>query len=301
MPRIICGRNVDKRFVCTGNVDHSSQPSTLLNVSRTRVPESWLSSLATKPSVGYNALDKGALATLEKSRFSVSTIDSELFPELLSWSALMNTLPTAPCAQSIPIDIAEPGDADPDDTTIVHEATSSLSLILDPTALEFDFDQSCFDGLDSLLIHHPLEAFAEVCWLDAVGPPSTSMRASTPTQLLNKPSGRRKLPTPPVMSPLFEERYTDEHLTYKERTPLSAMGIGVTSSASSLHSEQKSAWSTREKRLSSVSSDEATSFILFEAPLFSPNRYNPVGHFPMPSRRPPRNVSNRIATFCSQI
>ena len=36
----------------------------MLNVSRTPVPESWLSTLATKPSVGYNSLDKEAFVTV---------------------------------------------------------------------------------------------------------------------------------------------------------------------------------------------------------------------------------------------
>ena len=48
--------------------------------------------------------------------------------------------------------------------------------------------------------------------------------------------------------------------------------------------------------------DEATSFILFEAPLLTPNRYDSVGRFPVPSRNPHKNViSNRIATFCSNL
>jgi len=33
----------------------------MLNVSRTPVPESWLSTLSAKPALGYNTLDKEAL------------------------------------------------------------------------------------------------------------------------------------------------------------------------------------------------------------------------------------------------
>ena len=101
------------------------------------------------------------LPQLEKSRFSVSTIDAELFPELLSWSAWTNALPHSR-AQSIPSDITKTDGTDTMheiDTDTMHEAhvvneTNSLySSILDPTALEFGFDQSCFDGLDDFLIH----------------------------------------------------------------------------------------------------------------------------------------------------
>ncbi|KAF8802643.1 hypothetical protein BYT27DRAFT_7341300 [Phlegmacium glaucopus] len=296
----------------------------MLNVSRAPVPESWLSTLATKPSLGYNSLDKEALeVTLEKSRFSVSTIDSELFPELLSWSALMNALPTSHRVQSIPSDIPRPDDGgtnggtdntDSDDTDIgdidtadidtILEPNSSLSLILDPTTLEVGFDQSCFDSLDDLLLHHPFEAFTEACWLDAVGPSSPT---STPTRFPNKPTGRRKLPSPPVTNPSSEKCDPDvaESLTYykEERISTSTIGVDITYSASPLRTEQKSPWSTTDKKSFSNSlDDEATSFILFEAPSLAPNRYNSVGHFPMPSSHPHRmNVYPRIPTFCSNL
>ena len=42
------------------NITHNP----MLNVSRTRVPESWLSSVATRPSVGYNTLDREAFVTV---------------------------------------------------------------------------------------------------------------------------------------------------------------------------------------------------------------------------------------------
>lgn len=47
--------------------------------------------------------------------------------------------------------------------------------------------------------------------------------------------------------------------------------------------------------------DEATSFVIFEAPVLAPNRYDSVGHYPIPSSRPHKIVSNRIATFCSNL
>jgi len=169
----------------------------------------------------------------------------------------MNALPTSPRAQSIPSDIlkaddTDTGDIDTDtaDTDTVFEANPSLSLVLDPTTLEVGFDQSCFDGLDDLLLHHPFEAFTEACWLDAVGP---SSRVTTPTQFLNTPTGRRKLPSPPVTNPLPQKCDADVDESWphykEERISMSTIGIEITYSASPLSSEQKSPWSVSKIHL----------------------------------------------------
>jgi len=208
---------------------------------------------------------------------------------------LMNALPTSQYGQSIPSDITKTSDIGTDtdtdtDTDTVFEANLSLSLILDPTAIEAGFDQSCFDGLDDLLVHHPMQAFTEACWLDIAGYPS--MRATTPTQFLNKPAGRRKLS--PLKSPSPEKRITFVDESKKERNE------NDLNPRASLRPEPPSY--RTDKGLSSIfSDDDATSFILFEAPVLTPNRYDFAGHFPMPSRRPQKNSSSRIATFCSNL
>lgn len=175
----------------------------------------------------------------------------------------MNALPPS-YSQSIPSDITKPGDIDTihdtntiheadtvHDTYIVHQVDSSLSLIIDPTTLQVGFDQSCFDGLDELLIYDPLEAFTEACWLDAVGHSSSSMRVSTPTQSLSKPTVRRK-PLPPV-TPITRERdaHVDESLSYykEERVSMSPVGYEVISSTSPPPSEQISPWSVSKIHL----------------------------------------------------
>jgi len=274
----------------------------MLNVSRTPVPESWISSLATKP---CTPLDKEAFVTLEKGRFSISTIDSELFPELVSWSTLMSALPHS-SAQSIPSDITKPdgtdtmhGSVTTHETNIdtVESNTTLLSSILDPTTLEAGFDQSCFDSLDELLVHDPFEAFLDACWLDAVGQ-NGSVRVSTPTQLLNKPAGQRKLPPIPVPRQKPEQRDGDVGQT------LTPPKIEVTPSAT-LRPEHNRPWFKQDPRISfsSISDDDkATSFIIFEAPALTPNRFDSIGHFPIPSTRPHRNaVSSRIPTFCTNL
>jgi len=296
----------------------------LLNVSRTPAPETWLANLDSEPpSYTDSALDKEAYVTLGKSRFSISTIDTELFPELLSWSALMNALPHSR-TQSIPSDITKPDtdtfretltihhhetNAIHDDADTVNEVNLLLSSILDATTLEAGFDQSCFDGLDDKVIHDPFEAFAEICWLDAIGNnrSTSSKRATTPTQLLSKPNGRRKLPSLTVTTRISKERDGDvaKDRTYAnhdgELVSQSDIRSAVTSSLSP-RQEQNLLWSARDTLSAFSDDDEATSFVIFEAPVLAPNRYDSVGHYPIPSTRPHKKVvSSRIATFCSNL
>ena len=178
----------------------------------------------------------------------------------------MNALPHS-CTQSIPSDITKPDiDTFPEAVTVHHEANTVheveadtvdvanlFSSFLDPTTLEAGFDQSCFDGLDGLVVHDPFEAFTEICWLDAVGHNglTPTMRATTPTQLLNKPSGRRKPPSLTVATQIPKEGdgVVDETLAYyydEEPDSPSDNGIDVTFSASP---EQNLMWSVSKFHL----------------------------------------------------
>jgi hypothetical protein len=175
-------------------------------------------------------------------------------------------------SQSIPSDVTKP-DTDTfretvtihhetnaiheDDADTVDEANLLLSLVLDPTTLKTGFDQSCFDGLSDLVIHDPFEAFAEICWQDAVGHnrSTSSMRATTPTQLPNKPTGRRKLPSLTGITRISKERDGDvgKDRTYTnfDEEPVSPSGIriDVTPSASLHPSEQNLVWSVSKIHL----------------------------------------------------
>lgn len=162
---------------------------------------------------------------LEKSRFSVSTsINSDLFPELLSWSAIMGVQPTSSsCSQKVPpIDVSKRGDGD-----TVLAATLSLSLILDPTTLEFGFDHSCFEGLDDLLVYSPMDAFSEFCW-DAIRE-HDSDRVSSPTPSPFKNAGRiQNVRSLLVNRPSSDKSDTDsdECLTFKEDDTIHSPIIG---------------------------------------------------------------------------
>ena len=46
--------------------------------------------------------------------------------------------------------------------------------------------------------------------------------------------------------------------------------------------------------------DEATSFVIFEAPVLAPNRYDSVGHYPIPSSRPHKKVVSNVSPHFAQ-
>lgn len=210
----------------SGHPPALSSSSMTMNISRTPAPETWLSPHSLG-STARKALDTRAIVVsdqidphifnlyllnlqLEKSRFSVSTINSDLFPELLSWSAIMDVQPTSPCLQKVPLDVSKR------DTVLT--TTSSLSVILDPTTLEFGFDESCFDGLDDLLVYSPMDAFSEFCWGNAIHE-HDSDHASSPTPSPIKSDGRiQNVRSPLVNSPFSDESDTDsdECLTFME-------------------------------------------------------------------------------------
>ena len=182
----------------------------------------------------------------------------------------MNALPHSR-PQSIPSDVTKPDNDTFRETVTIHdhhetnaipedeadtvdEANLLLSSILDPTTLEVGFDQSCFEGLDDPVIHDPFEAFAEVCWLNAVGhnASTSTMRASTPTQLPNKPTGRRKLPSLTVTSPIQKERGGDvgKDLTNYNEKPISPSDIRINvTSSTSPRPEQNLLWSVSKIHL----------------------------------------------------
>lgn len=174
-------------------------------------------------------------------------------------------------SQSIPSDVTKPDNDTFRETVTIHHETNAiheddaitvdeahllLSSILDRTTIAAGFDKSCFDGLDELVIHDPFEAFAEICWLDAVGHngSTSSMRVATPTQTLNKPTGRRKLPSLTGITRISKERDGDvgEDRTYtnydEEPVSPSDVRIDVTSCAS-LHPEQNLRWSVSKIHL----------------------------------------------------
>ena len=175
-------------------------------------------------------------------------------------------------SQSIPSDVTKPDNDTFRETVTIHHETNAiheddadtideahllLSSILDHTTLMAGFDKSCFDGLDDLVIHDPFEAFAEICWQDAVGhngSSSSTIRVTTPTQLLNKPTGRRKLPSLTGVTRISKERdgdvAKDRTYTSYDEEPVSPSDVKIdVTSCASLHPEQNLRWSVSKIHL----------------------------------------------------
>ncbi|KAG5645402.1 hypothetical protein DXG03_006226 [Asterophora parasitica] len=69
--------------------------------------------------------------------------------------------------QSIPSDIMRFDDLD-----FFSHSSSPITTLLGRTALGVDFDYSCLEGLDNQLLFHPTDAFAAICWAEAVDEPA---------------------------------------------------------------------------------------------------------------------------------
>ena len=111
----------------------------------------------------------------DRRRSGAPSLSSDLFPELLSWSAFNDSVARhsrrAPSLlQGMPDDITDEDYID-DEAITDHERHSPLSLsrIFDPTTLAIGFDVSLLYGLDDQLVYSPKDAFADVCWLSGSG------------------------------------------------------------------------------------------------------------------------------------
>jgi len=271
--------------------------STMMNISRTPTPETWLSPHSIK-SKAHKLLDIHTI-TVEKNRFSVSTINTDLFPELLSWSAIMDVQPTSACSQNVPTDVSKRGD---DDT--VHEVTFSLSAVFDPTTLYFGFDHSCFDGLDDLLVYSPMEAFSALCWTDGIDEHDPSL-SSPPAPFPSKGAGRSQILRSPVCSPFSDESDTDsdECLTFTEEGSIHSPITPVTPVTPIIGKNAKSLGEfSSYNNLKSLyyNDDEASSFMDFDHHFPVSNPGEAIGFFPVPAS-PRRTVPNRIAAFCAHL
>ena len=132
---------------------------------------------------------------MSESRQAAMSISSDLFPELLSWSAFIDmtqrTQSTSPPPQDMPNDIAEDDIFYDDDILTEPECHQALLLsqIFDPTTLAMGFDPSYLYGLDEKLIYFPQDAFLDLCWSDAAFLYSTELEDTAETSVPSLPSG----------------------------------------------------------------------------------------------------------------
>ncbi|KAF9479368.1 hypothetical protein BDN70DRAFT_878852 [Pholiota conissans] len=257
----------------------------MIGISRTTVPESWLASpqslKATKPHGTQQMIT---------SRISISTINTDLFPELVSWATIIDSHSHRSSSQKIPIDVV--AKREPDVETVL-EVPESISLILDPTSLEFGFDQSFLEGFDDLLAYSPTEAFEEMCWAEATYHVSDRISTQPHPQ---KTGGHRRQTRSPLAANTSSESDTDsdDSLTFKEED----VHLDILNTGSFSDNHLVGNCMTYEKE--DVYDDERTSFIYFESTFAMPNPKESVGFFPIPNI-PRKSVPNRIAAFCSSL
>ncbi|KAF5322026.1 hypothetical protein D9619_002124 [Psilocybe cf. subviscida] len=277
----------------------------MLNVSRTSVSEEWLVDAIRvgKPHRAHKSLDTHNTVEDKHYRDSSSSINSDLFPELLPWLALMNQ-PKSPCTQNIPSDISlsrrESGDIE-----TVLDVAFSLSMVLDPSSLHFGFDCSCLAGLDDLLIYSPLDAFEECCWAEVAEdspvsePPQSPIIFDrvTPTSRPRRSESER----PQWIAPLATSDSSDESdsdydsfMTFKEDVAQAAI-IG--------HSSMKEKFAVVledfEEELDTYD-DEKKSFIHLP-PHVVLRHQESVNYFPIPNVPPRRSMPSRLASFCANL
>ncbi|KAG6861695.1 hypothetical protein C0995_013264 [Termitomyces sp. Mi166 len=94
------------------------------------------------------------------------------FPHTFSWSSPSDTMTSRQSySRSVSSDIIRF-----DNLEIVPPITWSIVAALDPTTLEVGFDHSCLEGLDEQLLKFPTDAYAAICWAEAVNKPESSSR-----------------------------------------------------------------------------------------------------------------------------
>ncbi|KAF8070382.1 hypothetical protein FPV67DRAFT_1651821 [Lyophyllum atratum] len=140
-----------------------------------RVKHRFQYKIAHGPHVGYPSIPTACLladATYCPQEYLqpfIQTLSQDSdFPQTFSWSTSPETTKgQKPYAQSIPSDILRF-----DDFESVFDSNSTISAVLDRTTLDLEFDSSFL----------PADAFAAVCWAEAVDEPAGHL----PDQLLRR-------------------------------------------------------------------------------------------------------------------
>lgn len=110
---------------------------------------------------------QGSLLTTMKAMRGLGTQMHER-PDFPSWHDVQKSFP-----RTVPQDIYKSGTDEGDEDENSWDDRSPLFEIFDPTTVDVKFDHSCLNILDAQLLLHPFEAFADVCWADAVYQPAT--------------------------------------------------------------------------------------------------------------------------------
>lgn len=310
----------------------------MLAITRTRTPEDTLFDLPkahprsiprSQPHLSTPKSQPDLFAPRIGSFGSVSSTDTDPFPDLMPWEALfeaqIHDSPTG--IQRVPSDVSD------------SEATNTMSMVidmarlLDPTTLAFGFQQTYLSGLDDALLYSPLEAFASTCWESTTesrareeGVPSTSTSYGLDAVLdedstldledaLCSPMcpGREVPIQVPISASLLwsddsDDSDEDECRTYHDDyTPVATIHDN---DSSLVRVHPVGDFSPIEKEKNLYYRDLTASFGTFEPlfPSFSSDLVcDPIGQSPVPKvvapapPHPSKSVPKRIAAFCARF
>jgi hypothetical protein len=296
----------------------------MLQVSRTQVPDHWL----TTSLKGQTIIDGEDTIKVEHSRYSVQTINKDLYPELLAWSNIIDAqiissrktrsshMPSYQASKSHNVHPKQPPsysdselEAERDARRMTMAKEWDFTAFLDPTTRAVGFDYSCLEGLDDLVVYSPRNAFSELCWDEAV-------RARV-DQNTERPYHNSPFPLPPrervrrhhmLRSPLASsdsesESDSDDCKTYQGEDDDYNPPVVGSGDMAVLHTLGGfSSYNLPDGRDQYFNvDDQLTSFMSIEPHFAIADRKNSVGDFPIPNHTRQRSIPNRIAAFCANI
>jgi len=218
-------------------------------------------------------------------------VDDALIPDIPSWSSslILDTFQPHPRHFPRDVTISDAGETTWDERPIAID-------VIDSTSLGISFDRSCLDSLEDRLLLHPFEAFADICWNNAVY--DEPDRAATPTAAT---------PTTPVQ--INTGLYTARRHSEDESEDDSCSDEDPTTPVfdkSPVDSDDFKLTDIYYKIPTLVDLDydfnDLKSFIVLDPTFNMSNPLDSVNHFPVPTRLQHRtNLPSRFMTFCSKF
>ncbi|TFK26265.1 hypothetical protein FA15DRAFT_702910 [Coprinopsis marcescibilis] len=297
------------------------QGTTMITISRTTFPGDLVLDIKPSSSTSMKRVPMPlSLSKIDHKRSvaprsfgSASTSDSsDPFSDISPWTALFESTIWSPCNQRESFHVELPIDVSKQESEAISmtDTVPDLSLLLDRTTLDFDFDHSCLEGLDDTLLHAPKDAFASVCWETATTAPtpeeqsdcSPAYRNSIVPSVASSAYQDIDSPIPLFLSPSMwsdgedsdsESEYSDEDdECYSNNT---ITGARLAHNYVSPLEKPKDLWFD----------DDDTSLVVFQPHWKLLSESDPeksIGFSPQPIiPRRSKSVSTRLATFCANI
>jgi len=214
-------------------------------------------------------------------------------PDFPSWHDVQKSFP-----RTVPQDVYKSGTDEDDEEENSWDDRSTLFEIFDPTTIDVKFDRSCLDILDAQLLLHPFEAFADVCWADAVYQPV--YQPSIHDDSLHIGSAGPGYGSQPAMEHSDDDEedddYPDECRTPRGNSPSAPIyHPAVTSGRKAVG--QSSPQFADPFSDSPISENGRTSFLFVEPRFTTFQPSDSIGYSPSPSQRPTTTLASRLATY----